>query len=223
MKLVYLPLNFVMPLQIKKINSLVVEHPHLYADMLMAICQQMSKECEQWDLLDDDTEFQLDKKCELLLSPADLHFHKKDLQKELLLEVGREIECSENMEQLLSLHGEFVQMIGEIFEQYRYPLEYDFEFCLKEYLKQYQVMLENPDGSVLEKLLEYIPTVQGLTGKTIFLLHGFDDYLTKEDFMHLQKWIAYQEVYIIFLGSRQLKLKEYVNEYIIDIDLCEIH
>lgn len=223
MKLAYLPLNFVMPLQMNKINSIVVENPHIYNDMIMAIFRQMNREEEKWNLLQDEDLLMLDKHCDLLMSLVDLHFHKKEIQKELMPEIIREIESGEKFEDLLERHGDFVRLMGQLCEQYKYPLEYDFDFCLKEYLKQYKVTLADVEGSALEKLLEYIPVVQELTGKTVFFLHGYSDYLTEDDFRHLQKWVKYQESYIVFLGSRQLSLKEDTNEYIIDLDLCEIH
>ena len=223
MKLAYLPLNFVMSLQMKKINSIVVESPHIYDSMIMDLYRQMNREEERWDLLQDEDLLVLDKYCDLLMSPADLHFHKKEIQKELIPEIVREIESSEKFEDLLEQHGAFVQMMSQLCEQYKYPLECDFDFCLKEYLKQYKVTLADVEGSALEKLLEYIPVVQELMGKTVFFLHGYSDYLTEDDFRHLQKWVKYQEYYIVFLGSRQLSLKEDTNEYIIDLDLCEIH
>lgn len=223
MKLAYLPLNFVMSLQMKRINSIVVESPHIYDSMIMDLYRQMNREEERWDLLQDEDLLVLDKYCDLLMSPADLHFHKKEIQKELIPEIVREIESSEKFEDLLEQHGDFVQMMSQLCEQYKYPLECDFDFCLKEYLKQYKVTLADVEGSALEKLLEYIPVVQELMGKTVFFLHGYSDYLTEDDFRHLQKWVKYQEYYIVFLGSRQLSLKEDTNEYIIDLDLCEIH
>lgn len=223
MKLAYLPLNFVMPLQMKKINSIVVESPHIYDSMIMDLYRQMNREEERWDLLQNEDLLVLDKYCDLLMSPADLHFHKKEIQKELIPEIVREIESSEKFEDLLEQHGDFVQMMSQLCEQYKYPLECDFDFCLKEYLKQYKVTLADVEGSALEKLLEYIPVVQEFMGKTVFFLHGYSDYLTEDDFRHLQKWVKYQEYYIVFLGSRQLSLKEDTNEYIIDLDLCEIH
>ena len=223
MKLAYLPLNFVVPLQMNKINSIVVENPHIYDSMIMDLYRQMNREEEQWNLLQDEEFFAMDKYCDLLMSPADLHFHKKEIQKELIPEIIREIESSEKFEALLVQHGDFVRLMGQLCEQYKYPLECDFDFCIKEYLKQYKVTLADVEGSALEKLLEYIPVVQELTGKTVFFLHGYSDYLTEDDFRHLQKWVKYQEYYIVFLGSRQLSLKEDINEYIIDLDLCEIH
>ena len=208
MKLAYLPLNFVMPLQMKKINSIVVESPHIYDSMIMDLYRQMNREEERWDLLQDEDLLVLDKYCDLLMSLADLHFHKKEIQKELIPEIVREIESSEKFEDLLEQHGDFVQMMSQLCEQYKYPLECDFDFCLKEYLKQYKVTLADVEGSALEKLLEYIQVVQELMGKTVFFLHGYSDYLTEDDFRHLQKWVKYQEYYIVFLGSRQLSLKE---------------
>lgn len=223
MKLAYLPLNFVMPLQMKKINSIVVESSHIYDSMIMDLYRQMNREEERWDLLQDEDLLVLDKYCDLLMSLVDLHFHKKEIQKELMPEIIREIESGEKFEDLLERHGDFVRLMGQLCEQYKYPLECDFDFCLKEYLKQYKVTLADVEGSALEKLLEYIPVVQELTGKMVFFLHGYSDYLTEDDFRHLQKWVKYQEYYIVFLGSRQLSLKEDTNEYIIDLDLCEIH
>ena len=57
MKLAYLPLNFVMPLQMKKINSIVVENPHIYDSMIMDLYRQMNREEEQWNLLQDEEFF----------------------------------------------------------------------------------------------------------------------------------------------------------------------
>ena len=91
MKLAYLPLNFVMPLQMKKINSIVVENPHIYDSMIMDLYRQMNREEEQWNLLQDEEFFAMDKYCDLFMSPADLHFHKKEIQKGLIPEIIREI------------------------------------------------------------------------------------------------------------------------------------
>ena len=206
MKLAYLPLNFVMPLQMNKINSIVVENPHIYNDMIMAIFRQMNREEEKWNLLQDEDLLMLDKHCDLLMSLVDLHFHKKEIQKELMPEIIRQIEFGEKFEDLLEQHGDFVKLMGQLCEQYKYPLEYDFDFCLKEYLKQYKVTLADVEGSALEKLLEYIPVVQELTGKTVFFLHGYSDYLTEDDFRHLQKWVKYQKYYIVFSSLKHASL-----------------
>ena len=45
----------------------------------------------------------LDKHCDLLMSLIDLHFHKKEIQKELMPEIIREIESGEKLEELLEL------------------------------------------------------------------------------------------------------------------------
>jgi CRISPR type II-A-associated protein Csn2 len=223
MNLVYKPMNFDMPLESKQINQITIEDSRLYERMVTSIYWQINKQDEQWMLVQDGEELSMDKICDVLISPMDLRFEKKDIQKKLSVDLENEIQSDKNFEVFAELHGNMAQVIGDICERYRYQLEYDFDFCLKEYIKQYGIILADPEGTFLEKLLEYIPVVQDLTGKNIFVLTGCGDYLTDDDFRHLNKWLGYQECYIVITGNRQRLLKESLNEYIIDIDLCEIH
>ena len=223
MNLVYKPLNFDMLLKSDQINHMTIEDPRLYEQMVTSLYMQINKEDEQWMLVQDGEELSMDKICDILLSPMDLRFDKKDIQKKLIVDLESEIQSDKNFEILAELHGDLAQVIGDICERYRYQLEYDFDFCLKEYIKQYDIVLAAPEGTFVEKLMEYIPVVQDLTGKNIFVLAGCGDYLTDDDFRHLNKWLGYQECYVVIAGNRQRLLKEPLNEYIIDIDLCEIH
>ena len=223
MNLVYKPLNFDMPLESKQINQITIEDSRLYERMVTSIYWQINKQDEQWMLVQDGEELSMDKICDVLISPMDLRFDKKEIQKKLSVDLENEIQSDKNFEVFAELHGNMAQVIGDICERYRYQLEYDFDFCLKDYIKQYDVTLAAPEGTFLEKLMEYIPVVQDLTGKNIFVLTGCGDYLTDDDFRHLNKWLGYQECYIVITGNRQRLLKEPLNEYIIDIDLCEIH
>ena len=223
MNLVYKPLNFDMPLESKQINKITIEDSRLYERMVTSIYWQINKQDEQWMLVQDGEELSMDKICDVLISPMDLRFDKKEIQKKLSVDLENEIQSDKNFEVFAELHGNMAQVIGDICERYRYQLEYDFDFYLKEYIKQYGIILADPEGTFLEKLLEYIPVVQDLTGKNIFVLAGCGDYLTDDDFRHLNKWLGYQECYIVITGNRQRLLKESLNEYIIDIDLCEIH
>ena len=223
MNLVYKPMNFDMPLESKQINKITIEDSRLYERMVTSIYWQINKQDEQWMLVQDGEELSMDKICDVLISPMDLRFDKKEIQKKLSVYLENEIQSDKNFEVFAELHGNMAQVIGDICERYRYQLEYDFDFCLKEYIKQYGIILVDPEGTFLEKLLEYIPVVQDLTGKNIFVLTGCGDYLTDDDFRHLNKWLGYQECYIVITGNRQRLLKESLNEYIIDIDLCEIH
>ena len=223
MNLVYKPLNFGMQLKPGQINHMTIEDPRLYERMVTSLYMQINKEDEQWMLVQDGEELFMDKICDILISPMDLRFDKKDIQKRLIADLESEIQSDRNFEILAELHGDMAQVTGDICERYRYQLEYNFDFCLKDYIKQYDIVLAAPEGAFLEKLIEYIPVVQDLTGKHIFILAGCGDYLTDDDFRHLNKWLGYQECYIVITGNRQRLLKEPLNEYIIDIDLCEIH
>ncbi len=223
MNFIYKPLNFDMPLKQNQINHMTIENPRLYEQMVTSMYLQINKEDEQWMLIHEGEELLMDNICDILISPMDLRFDKKDIQRKLMAGLESEIQLDKDFEILTELHGNMTQVIADICERYRYQLEYDFDFTLKDYIKLYDIILAAPEGAFLEKLMEYIPVVQDLTGKNIFILTGCGDYLTDDDFRHLNKWLSYQECYILIMGNRQRLLKEPLNEYIIDVDLCEIH
>ena len=223
MNLIYKPLNFNMLLKQDQINHMSIENPKLYEQMVTSLYLQINAEAESWILVQDGEELSMDKICDILISPMDLRFDKKDIQRKLTADLESEIQSDKDFEILAELHGNMAHVIADICERYRYQLEYDFDFSLKDYIKRYDIILAAPEGAFLEKLMEYIPVVQDLTGKNIFVLTGCGDYLTDDDLRHLNKWLGYQECYIVITGNRQRLLKEPLNEYIIDMDLCEIH
>ena len=61
-----------------------------------------------------------------------------------------------------------------------------------------------------------------LIGKRIFILSGCSDYIGNEEYKLLQKHVAYENVAVLMVEGRQNSLKNLENQYIMDIDLCEI-
>lgn len=223
MKLSYKPYNILFDLETTRLNSIVIEEPRLYGKMVESLYRQMDKLEESWALLKGGDLLHLNKTCELILSPLDLRFDSKPLQKKLLDCLAAEVEESDIYEKIISIHAKIVSLLDEVRDCSAFSVAFSEELVLKDYLKWHDVHLKNPEGSFVERLIEYMDTVRELTGKYLYLLVGCADYLPREDYIHLEKWVQYQEIYVIFLGSRQLESGIDVNEYIIDSDLCEIH
>ncbi len=146
----------------------------------------MNREEEQWNLLQDEEFCRWTEYCDLLMSPADLHFHKKEIQKELIPEIIREIESSEKFEALLEQHGNFVQLMSQICDQYKYLLEYDFDFSLKELIckhcyRRYTSMARSRGLCFTKNCWSIFQLCRNLPGKRSFSCHGYGDYLSEND------------------------------------------
>ena len=85
------------------------------------------------------------------------------------------------------------------------------------------VQLKQPEGRFVERLIDYGTTVKQLLDKQVFVLANCAAYLTAEDYVYLQQWLQYEEVYVILLEQSQHPLHFPIHEVIIDTDLCEIY
>lgn len=85
------------------------------------------------------------------------------------------------------------------------------------------VQLKQPEGRFVERLIDYGTTVKQLLDKQVFVLANCAAYLTAEDYVYLQQWLQYEEVYVILLEQSQHPLYFPIHEVIIDTDLCEIY
>ncbi|MCI9598719.1 MAG: type II-A CRISPR-associated protein Csn2 [Firmicutes bacterium] len=223
MKFSYKPYNIIFELNKTGLHSLVVEESHLYTDMVKDLYRQMNRIEESWMLSINGTELRLDKGCDLIFSPIDLTFDKKRLQKRLLENMVEEIEAEGISDDIASAHAETISVLDRLKQGSAFTIEFDTDLVLEDYLKWHHVRLRDPEGGFLEQLIEYMGTVRDLTGKSIYILIGCTDYFCREDYEHLEKWVQYQQICVIFLSGRQIESDIRVNEYIIDSDLCEIH
>ena len=223
MKFSYKPYKIIFELNKTGLHSLVVEESHLYTDMVKDLYRQMNRIEESWMLSINGTELRLDKGCDLIFSPIDLTFDKKRLQKRLLENMVEEIEAEGISDDIASAHAETISVLDRLKQGSAFTIEFDTDLVLEDYLKWHHVRLRDPEGGFLEQLIEYMGTVRDLTGKSIYILIGCTDYFCREDYEHLEKWVQYQQICVIFLSGRQIESDIRVNEYIIDSDLCEIH
>ena len=99
--------------------------------------------------------------------------------------------------------------------------EEDFEFSVV--LKNYSVRMHDPEGSFAERAIEYMTNMQKLLSKNVFLFVNCNAYLTMNDYAYIEQCASYYDLYILFICNQQIRLNHSGNEYIIDIDLCEIH
>ena len=116
-----------------------------------------------------------------------------------------------------------LELLSALHYQSEYQLDYAADFTLSEILKNYSVRLAEPVGNFAEKAIDYMTNIQKMLCKDVFIFVNCEAYLATEDYAHIAKFAVYYDIYILFLQNRQIYLNQECNEYIIDLDLCEIH
>ncbi len=205
------------------LNRIVVENPVSYEALVLGFYGQIYEKQENLSCFLDDAAYAIAKHFELILSPMDIAYDKKEIQKKLYQDLADELEMQDVFEKIAGAYGELLQLVEEGIVYSAYPVELSAEFALSELFKQLGVQLKQPEGRFIEKLIDYGTTMKQLMDKQVFVLVNCAAYLTGEDYAYLEQWLQYEEVYVILLESFQHSLPFPVNEVIIDTDLCEIH
>jgi len=223
MKLIYYELNFTADFDRGSIGGIILERPDVFECFLIALYRQLGKEQTSFSLLENDKEVDLIKSCDFVASPFDLTFNKKEVTRKLYAELEAVAGEEELSVRLSEIHGETLKALEQLQFAADYDLGYSMDFSVQDVFKSCGVHIEEPTGSFAEKLIEYVVVMNRLLKKIFFVVANCRAYLVEEDYRHIEKTAEYYNLCIVFVENTQLGLPKVKNEYIIDVDLCEIH
>lgn len=205
------------------INSFVIESPEILEETILNLRSAYAEESGDIKLFDvNGKKLDFDKYCDLIYTPFDLTFEKKEIQRKLY-SVLEDISLNEFGEKFAQFRVDMTELIDSIAQTSDYDIRTDECPDIKSYFKLYNVNLSEPEGGFDSKLIEYMITTSKLTGRRVFIIINCEAYLNSEAYAHLKKCARYYDLIIVFISGRQIKLLEEENSYIIDVDLCEIH
>lgn len=223
MRLIYYELNFTADFDRGSMGAIILEHPDVFERFLIALHRQLGKEQTSFSLFEKEKELDLIKYCDFVASPFDLTFNKKDVTKKLFAELETVAGEEELSGRLCEIYGETLKVMEQLQFASDYDLDYSTDFSVQDVFKSCGVHIEEPTGPFAEKLIEYVIVMNRLLKKDFFVIANCRAYLTDEDYSHIEKAAEYYNLCIVFVENTQLGLQKVKNEYIIDVDLCEIH
>lgn len=203
------------------INFLVIEAPEIFERSVVGLHSSFVGISEDV-VIDDGEKVDLGKICDMIFTPFDLSFDKKDIQRKLYNTLSMIAETDFGGE-YAEVQSAVLRLIDSLVQSSDYDVKIGDFPDIKSYFKLFDISIRNPEGSFASKLIEYIVTVHELTGKRIFLLINCEAYIDDASYAHISKTARYYNLFIVFVARHQIDLIKGENIYIIDSDLCEIH
>lgn len=206
------------------LNRIVIESQEELFKFAVSLKNQADKKGSDFTLLKKEKELEFSKIADIIVSPFDLKFEKAVFQKALYKDITENLSVNEKLENRINnLFSEIINILDDININSDFQLSYDECPDVYGWLKKTGVELKKPEGGFLEQFLDYAETVNKLLGKNIFFLVNMEAYLPNEQMQELEKWISYNGLIIVLISNYQKQLLIEVNDYILDVDLCEIH
>lgn len=112
--------TFVMKPQI--LNRIVVEDAGSYEKLVLALYGQIYEKQETLSCFFDDAPYAIAKHFELILSPLDVTYDKKELQRKLYQYLAGELELLDISEKMAAVYGELLQLLEEGAVYVTYPI-----------------------------------------------------------------------------------------------------
>lgn len=223
MKLIYYPLDMKCDFFPDQLNRIVMEDKEVFGKFLFHLSSSIRKEDECFYLEEKDKVLQIDKTANLIASPFDLIYNKREYQKVLFNKMIEEIQV-EGMQDSMALHlAGLLQNLEVLRNNLMYQIELDEEIDYSDIFKLFNVEIQHPKGTFVEKMLDFMGTALELLQRRIFFVANCDAYIESKWYEEIVKWASYQNVIVIFLENKQMDSEEKINEYILDRDLCVLH
>lgn len=223
MKISHPKFNTVLEFRRQEITSVVIEDKAFYEEFIVDIYKQINRIEESMFFSEEDKIKNMDKEFDFIASTFDLSYSDKKIQKNLIKLLSDEIYESDISLRLLEAYSAISSALEQLKLSCQYEIDYDNDLIITDIFKNFNVNIEQPSGRFVEKLLDYIPNMHDLTGKDIFVIANCDVFLENDDYVHIEKMVKYHNVAVIFVRNEQIELPIRQNEYIIDIDFCELH
>lgn len=201
--------------------KLILENPKDMAYLAEVLCGQCAGKEGDFLLSCQEKEYKIEKYMEVIVNPFNIDFNSRKILNRLYSEltalaVDYIIEKSE-------LNAKIVQLMEKICSSARYNhICYDMDFDWTDLLKFCKVRMESDNGTLIERLDEYIKMAASLCGIQILCMINISSYLCEEEIRELKQIANYQKMYLLFIEAREGIKDKDEDIYIIDRDRCLI-
>lgn len=222
MKMIYYDYNIEVELNYGEITSIVIENPMLLDSFVVSLYNSLNKKEDKINVLENFEKIDYIKMTDVIFSPLELTYDKRDVQKKLIQNILVEIDGSDLSYKFIEICSNFLENLDKIRMNSEYEIDFDENFEMRKLLQCFDIHLQEPEGNFVERFVEYISVMSKLVSKQIFILVGCSNYINEKDYELLEKHVAYESIAVLQIEGKENTLRNAKNQYIIDEDLCEI-
>lgn len=221
MKIVYQKLGLEMELNENQVQLLVIENEKIFADITEQFLKFENNEETELVISEKDKLLQFHKIGQVVINPFGLSVNERKIIQKLYSEIESYVQ-EDWIAETAELHGKIVAYIETIIQKIPYNITFDLEENFQGLMKNYGVRLEEDEGTLVEKLINYVKVIHSLAGIRIVVFIGLQLYLSREELVLFYEFCAYEKVFLIMIEN---VLKNKINSEkvcIIDQDCCII-
>lgn len=221
MKFVYPDIDCVFDTEIEKINTIVIENPHLLCNLISDLQTQLAGSEGRAVLSADGKLLPMDKKLEVLDHFIPLELNTRALISRIAADLEKKALSDDCYPETSALIGRIDAYLSAL--AFDYPCDVAFtKVGVGTIIKAAGVEIRDDYESLGEKLIDYFQLVNDLIGRKLFITLNLRSYFTPKEAQLFMKTVASHRFDVIMIESHEHQRLEEEKRLIIDADLCLI-
>ena len=226
MRLDYIPRSISFEIEKDSSNFIALENAVDFEDIVFDLRETIRYGGDKIRLWNGGNIIDLHRNGDIITSPFEMTFDKRELQKKALELFLSELRYCGLDELLADINQSLLKMISEAEVMFDFALEYPEFISADAVLKGVGVRLRNPEGTFIERLVEYVQCLHRIGGKSKFFFVNCGAYLREDDNPVLEQLAKDEKVEVIQIdgiANRSCGVGNKSNVAIIDSDSCELY
>lgn len=200
----------------------IIESPAHFQKITQELLCQCSGEEGKFVLSEGDKILKLNKAMEMIINPYAITVNQRKILNKVYSDIA---ELSINSEHYMKTQNCFSileQYLSEIEQDMPYDFMWNSEKDVIQLLKAFDVHLDEREGNLLERIVQYISVMGNILHISVVVLVNIKSYLDEEAILDLYKTANYLKIHLILLENRETASLLGEHKIIIDKDGCEI-
>lgn len=219
MRMLYKDAGVEFELRENLVNTVTVEAPKVFRQMVGDIWNQSEGEEGGWILSQSENELSISKVCEVVINPFFLNLNDKKMVTALYNQL-KLIAETEQYEATAEINSNLYAYIDGLISTLPYSMTCDMEVDMSSLFKTYHVRLDEYAG--IDGIIDYLRLRHQVIGIQVIIWINGKQYMTKEEFEEVYRALSYEKVQLVILEGSQSDRSEYEESLILDKDLCII-
>ena len=222
MKLAFGGSGFFIEFEENRIETLIIEHPGCFRDVLMEIMRQCDGRDGKLILSENDNIIEFSKNAVLISDPMNLERNTRKIISRFHKQLSMYVSESSLYHKFQELTAELECFVCELEEISEYTIQYDTMITIEKLLKFMDVKLMEADQPYPEALSDYLKLLAELLDVKLIIISHLRSYLNNEELIQLYEMLNYWKIPVLLLENRESEMLEYEHRYIVDSDMCII-
>lgn len=221
MKLVYPTIQSHIEIDTTAINSVVVENPAYYYELIKNLKLQSEGENGNWILSHNDSPISINKNVEFIIDFIEFDINKKTILTKVLNALEKTANDEQHLDTTMQLLASIEKYIFLLNEDYDINLECD-KITVPQLLKAAGISIHVESDRLIEILYSYMQLIREFVQDKLFIFVNLRNFISENDFKIFTDTIIGHEFMVLFFENKEYPLICKENRLIIDGDLCEL-